>query len=128
MSGDAPGWSALQGLTGWLWIAAILGFAAALIGPPVSRLTGPRRPAVGEHRAAVAATRPQPMRCCGATCCTTGHRRGCLAHRPVERADPGEVPSDWSSCLVGPQVEGEAHRLPVTLAEQRLDVLLERHG
>ena len=29
-NGNAPGWSALQGLTGWWWIAAIMGFASSL--------------------------------------------------------------------------------------------------
>ena len=29
-NGNAPGWSALQGLTGWWWIAAIIGFATSL--------------------------------------------------------------------------------------------------
>jgi hypothetical protein len=29
MSGAEPGWSALQGLAGWTWLAAIAGFAAA---------------------------------------------------------------------------------------------------
>ena len=27
LAGDVPGWSALQGLAGWVWIVAILGFA-----------------------------------------------------------------------------------------------------
>jgi peptidoglycan/LPS O-acetylase OafA/YrhL len=31
MSGTARGWSALQGVAGWLWITAILGFAGALM-------------------------------------------------------------------------------------------------
>jgi glucans biosynthesis protein C len=30
MTGAAPGWSALQGLAGWSWIVAILGFGAAI--------------------------------------------------------------------------------------------------
>ena len=29
-NGNVPGWSALQGLTGWWWIAAIMGFASSL--------------------------------------------------------------------------------------------------
>ena len=31
MSGTARGWSALQGVAGWLWVTAILGFAGALM-------------------------------------------------------------------------------------------------
>jgi hypothetical protein len=31
MGGALPGWSALQGLAGWLWIASILGFAGSLL-------------------------------------------------------------------------------------------------
>jgi hypothetical protein len=30
MSGAAPGWSVLQGLAGWSWLVAILGFGAAI--------------------------------------------------------------------------------------------------
>jgi glucans biosynthesis protein C len=30
MTGAVPGWSALQGLAGWAWIVAILGFAASI--------------------------------------------------------------------------------------------------
>jgi len=40
-SGAAPGWSALQGLAGWSWLAAILGFAAAI----TARLRRPQSPA-----------------------------------------------------------------------------------
>ena len=29
-NGNVPGWSALQGLTGWWWIASIMGFASSL--------------------------------------------------------------------------------------------------
>jgi peptidoglycan/LPS O-acetylase OafA/YrhL len=40
MSGAAPGWSALQGLAGWVWIVAIAGFTARLSRPhsPASSL------------------------------------------------------------------------------------------
>jgi hypothetical protein len=31
VSGAVPGWSALQGLAGWAWLAAIVGFAASFI-------------------------------------------------------------------------------------------------
>ena len=41
MTGAAPGWSALQGLAGWAWIVAILGFAAAI----TARLRRPQGPA-----------------------------------------------------------------------------------
>ena len=41
MSGASRGWSALQGLTGWLWIAAILGFAAALTARRSARSPAP---------------------------------------------------------------------------------------
>ena len=36
-----PGWSALQGLAGWAWLAAIVGFAAAFA---ARRRTGPAPP------------------------------------------------------------------------------------
>ena len=55
MSGAEPGWSVLQGLAGWTWLAAIAGFAAALT---ARRRTGtaPPRPAPARqprwHRAA----------------------------------------------------------------------------
>jgi len=32
MNGSQTGWSALQGLTGWLWIVAIFGYASAIVG------------------------------------------------------------------------------------------------
>jgi hypothetical protein len=37
-----PGWSALQGLAGWAWLAAIVGFAASFIAR--RRQTGPATP------------------------------------------------------------------------------------
>jgi hypothetical protein len=40
------GWSALQGLAGWAWLAAIAGFAAALIGRRRQRDPGQQEPAV----------------------------------------------------------------------------------
>jgi peptidoglycan/LPS O-acetylase OafA/YrhL len=52
VSGAVPGWSALQGLAGWAWLAAIVGFAAAF--------TGRRHSGTGEPRPAPArATRWQ---------------------------------------------------------------------
>jgi len=41
MTGAAPGWSALQGLAGWSWLVAILGFGAAI----TARQRRPRPPA-----------------------------------------------------------------------------------
>jgi hypothetical protein len=41
VSGAVPGWSALQGLAGWAWLAAIAGFAAAFT---ARRRTGPATP------------------------------------------------------------------------------------
>jgi len=41
MTSAVPGWSALQGLAGWSWIVAILGFAAAI----TARLRRPQGPA-----------------------------------------------------------------------------------
>jgi peptidoglycan/LPS O-acetylase OafA/YrhL len=46
MTGAAAGWAALQGLAGWAWLAAIMGFAAAF--------TARRRPRPGEPRPAAA--------------------------------------------------------------------------
>jgi hypothetical protein len=45
MTGDVPGWAALQGLAGWAWIVAILGFAGSLTARRASRsaiTTAPR--------------------------------------------------------------------------------------
>ena len=47
VSGAAPGWSALQGLAGWAWLAAIAGFAAAF---------------TARRQAATATPRPAPAR------------------------------------------------------------------
>jgi glucans biosynthesis protein C len=41
VSGSEPGWSALQGLAGWAWLAAIAGFAAAFT---ARRQAGPGEP------------------------------------------------------------------------------------
>jgi Acyltransferase family len=48
-TGAEPGWSALQGLAGWAWLAAIAGFAAAFTarrqtGTATQRLTSVREP------------------------------------------------------------------------------------
>ena len=52
-AGAAPGWSALQGLAGWAWIVAILGFAAAITArrrrPPATAASRPA-PAGSEPR------------------------------------------------------------------------------
>lgn len=57
VSGAGPGWSALQGLAGWAWLAAIAGFAAAV--------TARRRgPGSGEPRPA-AARQPRWQRAAG---------------------------------------------------------------
>src|SRR5262249_3525956 len=55
VSGAAPGWSGLQGLAGWAWLAAIAGFAAAVTarrhtGTPTPRPAPAREPRW--HRAA----------------------------------------------------------------------------
>ena len=53
MTGAAPGWSALQGLAGWSWLVAILGFGAAI--------TARRRrpPATAGSRPAPAGSEPR---------------------------------------------------------------------
>lgn len=59
MTGAAPGWAALQGLAGWAWLAAIVGFGAAFtarrrLGTGVPRLAEPRwRRAAGYGNQAV---------------------------------------------------------------------------
>ena len=69
-AGVPPGWSALQGLAGWAWIVAIMGFAGSI----TARRRHPQ--ASADSRAAAApepggsvppgtATRP----CCPSTCC-----------------------------------------------------------
>ena len=45
VSGGEPGWSALQGLAGWAWLAAIAGFGAAFTGRRRQTGPAPRRPA-----------------------------------------------------------------------------------
>ena len=52
-AGAAPGWSALQGLAGWAWIVAIMGFAAAI----TARLRRP--PATAGSRPAPAGSEPR---------------------------------------------------------------------
>jgi len=49
VTGAEPGWSALQGLAGWAWLAAIVGFAAALTAR--HRRTAPATPRPGPARA-----------------------------------------------------------------------------
>ena len=44
-TGAEPGWSALQGLAGWAWLAAIAGFAAAFTGRRRQTDTAPPPPA-----------------------------------------------------------------------------------
>jgi len=48
VTGAGPGWSAVQGLAGWAWLAAIVGFTAAFT---ARRRTGPAppRPAPGRE-------------------------------------------------------------------------------
>jgi hypothetical protein len=45
VSGAEPGWSALQGLAGWAWLAAIVGFAAAFTARRRQAGTATPRPA-----------------------------------------------------------------------------------
>src|SRR5215470_3757543 len=45
VTGAEPGWSALQGLAGWAWLAAIVGFAAAFTARRRQSGTAPPRPA-----------------------------------------------------------------------------------
>jgi len=45
VSGAEPGWSALQGLAGWAWLAAIAGFAAAFTARRRRAGPAPPRPA-----------------------------------------------------------------------------------
>jgi glucans biosynthesis protein C len=49
MSGAVPGWSALQGLAGWAWLAAIAGFAAAFTACHRSPGSGEPRPAAARQ-------------------------------------------------------------------------------
>jgi len=49
MSGGVPGWSALQGLAGWAWLAAIAGFAAAFTGRHRQPGTATPRPSRGRE-------------------------------------------------------------------------------
>lgn len=51
MTGATPGWSALQGLAGWLWVVAILGFAGSLMA---------RRPGRSPSTAAWSAAKVEP--------------------------------------------------------------------
>ena len=70
-TGVPPGWSALQGLAGWAWIVAIMGFAGSITArrrhPQASADSRPCRGA----RAPVAACRPvrRTRPCCPSTCC-----------------------------------------------------------
>jgi len=51
MVGAAPGWAALQGLAGWAWLVAIVGFGAAFTARRRTPGTGePRTAVVGEPR------------------------------------------------------------------------------
>ena len=91
VSGAGPGWSALQGLAGWTWLAAIVGFAAAFTAPPPGRHGNTTaRPGT---RATVAACRRlrQPGRAAVLPAARTGHRGVCLDHRPLARAHPRQV-------------------------------------
>jgi glucans biosynthesis protein C len=45
VNGAVPGWSALQGLAGWAWLAAIVGFAAAFTANRRQTITAMPRPA-----------------------------------------------------------------------------------
>jgi peptidoglycan/LPS O-acetylase OafA/YrhL len=49
VSGAEPGWSTLQGLAGWAWLAAIAGFAAAFTGRRRSPGPGEPRPALARE-------------------------------------------------------------------------------
>ena len=49
MTGAGPGWSALQGLAGWAWLAAIVGFGAAFTARRRKRGTGEPRPAAARE-------------------------------------------------------------------------------
>ena len=69
-AGAVPGWSALQGLTGWAWIVAIMGFAASI--PPASDACQVRRVPDPLRRLSPAGGAPpgtQTRPCCLSTCC-----------------------------------------------------------
>ena len=92
-AGVPPAWGALQGLAGWAWIAAIMGFAGSLAARRGSQPAVTSAPACGGARAVVAPRRPVRER--GRTAllpaARAGHRGNCLAHRPLARANPREV-------------------------------------
>jgi fucose 4-O-acetylase-like acetyltransferase len=50
MTGAVPGWSALQGLAGWSWLAAILGFAGSLATRRRIQLEAAAAPEPGSRR------------------------------------------------------------------------------
>jgi len=50
MSGAEPGWSVLQGLAGWTWLAAIAGFAAAFTARRQTSMATPRPAPAPEPR------------------------------------------------------------------------------
>jgi hypothetical protein len=50
LSGAEPGWSALQGLAGWAWLAAIAGFAAAFTARRRQTGTAAPRPVAARER------------------------------------------------------------------------------
>jgi peptidoglycan/LPS O-acetylase OafA/YrhL len=49
MTGATPGWAALQGLAGWAWLAAIVGFGATFTARRRKRGTGEPRPAAARE-------------------------------------------------------------------------------
>ena len=87
-----PGWSALQGLAGWAWIAALLGFAGSAAARRGGRAAGHARPAPDNAAAGLAPRRPVRQRSGAALlpAARAGHRHGRMAHRPLARADPAK--------------------------------------
>src|SRR5262249_28767310 len=93
VTGAEPGWSALQGLAGWAWLAALVGFPRPVHRPP--RPVGPATPAARPGRRARGAARRRLRHPGGAPvlpAARAGHRGVCLGHRPLAHAHPRRIP------------------------------------
>ena len=91
-NGNVPGWSALQGLTGWWWIAAIMGFASSLSRRPCQVSCGRPHP---DQLHALAQCRGPLREPSGTTLLRSpraDHRRCRLGDHPLAMADPRQVP------------------------------------
>ena len=98
-TGVPPGWSALQGLAGWAWIAAIMGFAGSLSArrggrPPATPALPQAAPMPGWHRAARYANEAVlPFYLLHEPVIVAAARLIVPRHAPA----PGKTPR-WSSC------------------------------